>query len=132
MRGSQLQRTLLRVAERLENLALYEGAKWFQPENNVSGKQCPLCGAWGVEVRRRYYRCPKCGLEWTRDWAACYNAAKLFLKACRAERHLETLQSWLQNHPRAPTHGTRERPAGPGPSSRHGPTAARRVPRAAR
>jgi len=132
LNGSQLQRTLLRIARRLENLVLYEGARWFEPENNVSGRQCPRCGTWGVEVRRRYYRCPKCGLEWTRDWAACYNAAKLFLKACRAEKHLEALQSWLSQHPRAPTHGTRERPAGPGPSSRHGPTAARRVPRAAR
>jgi len=130
LRGSQLQRTLLRVARRLENLALYEGAKWFEPENNISGKRCPVCEKEGVELRKRYYRCPKCGLEWTRDWAACYNAAKLFLKACRAERHLEALQSWLSQHPRAPTHGTRERPAGP--SSRHGHTAARRVPRAAR
>ncbi|WP_460024923.1 zinc ribbon domain-containing protein [Infirmifilum sp. SLHALR2] len=130
LRGTKLQRTLLRVAERLENMAWYEGAKWFQPENNVSGKQCPLCGSRGVELRKRYYRCPKCGLEWTRDWAASYNAAKFFLKACRAEKHLQALSAWLSQHPRASTHGTRERPAGL--SSRHGHTAARRVPRAAR
>ncbi|UNQ73067.1 transposase [Infirmifilum sp. NZ] len=109
LRGSQLQRTLLRAARRLENLALYEGARWFELRNNVSGKQCPMCGAWGVEVRKRYYRCPKCNLEWTRDWAAAFNAAKLFLKVCDAKKQLEALQSWLSQHPRAPTHGTRER-----------------------
>ncbi|WP_460025513.1 zinc ribbon domain-containing protein [Infirmifilum sp. SLHALR2] len=110
LRGTKLQRTLLRAAERLENLALYEGARWFQPENNVSGKRCPLCGSWGVEVMRRCYRCPKCGLTWGRDWAAAFNAAKLFLKACRAEKHLEALDKWLSQHPRAPTHGLRDRP----------------------
>jgi len=104
LRGSELQRTLLRAAKRLENLAFYEGARWFQPESNVSGKRCPLCGAWGVEVRKRYYRCPKCGLEWTRDWAACANAAKLFLKACDAEKQLEALSRWLRTS-RALVHG---------------------------
>ncbi|UNQ73820.1 transposase [Infirmifilum sp. NZ] len=61
LRGTKLQRTLLRTAKRLENLAAYEGARWFQPDNNISGKQCPICGKEGVEVQRRYYRCPKCG-----------------------------------------------------------------------
>ncbi|PLJ77713.1 zinc ribbon domain-containing protein [Infirmifilum sp. SLHALR2] len=105
LKGSGLQRTLLRVAERVKNLALYEGARWFQPENNVSGKRCPLCGAWGVELGKRYYRCPKCGLVYGRDWAACANAAKLFLKACDAEKHLGALDKWLSQHPRALVHG---------------------------
>jgi len=104
LRGSQLQRTLLRVAERLENLALYEGARWFQPENNISGKQCPLCGKEGVELGKRYYRCTSCGLVYGRDWAACANAAKLFLKACDAEKQLEALSSWLRTS-RALVHG---------------------------
>jgi len=47
LRGAKLQRTLLKVAERHENLALYDGARRFQPSDNVSGKQCPVCGAWG-------------------------------------------------------------------------------------
>jgi len=106
LKGSQLQRTLLRVAERLENLALYEGAKWFEPENNVSGRRCPLCGKEGVEVQKRYYRCTDCGLVWGRDWAAAFNATKIFLRACRAEEQLEALQSWLQSHPRALIHGS--------------------------
>ncbi|PLJ78503.1 zinc ribbon domain-containing protein [Infirmifilum sp. SLHALR2] len=110
LKGSQLQRTLLRVVRRLENLALYEGARWFQPENNISGKRCPLCGSWGVEVMRRCYRCPKCGLTWGRDWAAAFNSVKLFLKACNAERQLEALSKWLSQHPKAPTHGLRDRP----------------------
>jgi len=101
LKGSQLQRTLLRVAERLENLALYEGAKWFDPENNVSGKQCPLCGAWGVELGKRYYRCPECNVTYGRDWAACANAAMLFLEACDAKKQLEALSLWLYQHPRA-------------------------------
>jgi len=101
LRGTKLQRTLLRVAERLENMAWYEGAKWFQPENNVSGKQCPLCGREGVEIQRRYYKCTRCGLIYGRDWAAAFNTAKLFLKACKAERQLEVLSRWLSQHPRA-------------------------------
>jgi len=105
LKGSGLQRTLLRIVERLENLALYEGAKLFKPENNVSGKQCPFCGARGVELGKRYYKCPKCGLVYGRDWAAAFNAIKLFLKACDAERQLEALQSWLSRHPRALVHG---------------------------
>jgi len=105
LRGTKLQRTLLRVAERLENLALYEGGKWFEPENNVSGKQCPRCGAWGMELGKRYYKCTGCGLVYGRDWATAFNAAKLFLKACKAERRLEALQNWLQSHPRALIHG---------------------------
>ncbi|PLJ77033.1 transposase family protein [Infirmifilum sp. SLHALR2] len=106
LRGSQLQRTLLRVARRLENLALYEGAKWFEPDNNVSGKWCPLCGKEGVEVQKRYYRCTGCGLVYGRDWATTFNAAKLFLKACDTKKQLEALQSWLQSHPRALIHGS--------------------------
>jgi len=126
LRGSQLQRTLLRVAERLENMAWYEGARWFQPENNVSGRRCPLCGKEGVEVQRRYYKCPKCGLVYGRDWAATFNATKLYLRACKAEKQLEALSQWLQSHPRALIHGSlsfpkrRSRGRGPGPSSRHG------------
>jgi len=100
LRGSQLQRTLLRISKRLENMAWYEEARWFQLENNVSGRRCPLCGKEGVEIQRRYYKCPKCGLVYGRDWAAVFNTAKLFLKACKAEKHVEALQSWLQSHPR--------------------------------
>ncbi|WP_460025317.1 zinc ribbon domain-containing protein [Infirmifilum sp. SLHALR2] len=110
LRGTKLQRTLLRVTKRLENIAWYEGAKWFEPENNVSGKRCPLCGKEGVEVQRRYYKCTRCGLVWGRDWAAAFNAAKLFLKACRAERQFEALNQWLQSHPRALIHGSRSFP----------------------
>ncbi|PLJ78355.1 MAG: hypothetical protein B7L53_02650 [Thermofilum sp. NZ13] len=127
LKGSGLQRTLLKVAKRLENLALYEGARWFEPENNVSGRQCPRCGTWGVEVRRRYYRCSKCGLVYGRDWTAAFNAAKLFLRACRAEKHIEALHSWLQSHKTALT------PAGPGPSSPGSPSrGGPGVPRAVR
>jgi len=102
LRGSELQRTLLRVAERLENLVAYEGAKWFQPESSISGKRCPLCGKEGVEVQRRYYKCTRCDLVWGRDWAAAFNAAKLLLgKILKAEKHLQELQSWLRSHQRA-------------------------------
>jgi len=104
LKGSQLQRTLLRAAKRLENLATYEGARWFDPENNVSGKRCPVCGAWGVELGKRYYRCTKCDVTYGGDWAACANAAKLFLKACDAKKQLEALRSWLRTS-RALVHG---------------------------
>jgi len=105
LRGTKLQRTLLRAARRLENLALYEGARWFEPDNNISGKRCPLCGAWGVELGKRYYRCPNCNVTYGRDWAACANAAKLFLRVCNAEKHLGALDKWLSQHPRALIHG---------------------------
>jgi len=104
LRGTKLQRTLLRVAKRIENLALYEGARYFEPESNVSGKQCPLCGSWGVELGKRYYRCPKCNVTYGRDWAACANAVRRFLEACKAERHLEVLNQWLRTS-RALVHG---------------------------
>jgi len=111
LKGSQLQRTLLRVAERLENMAWYEGARWFQPANNVSGRQCPLCGSKGEEVQRRYYKCTGCGLVYGRDWAAAFNATKLLLgKILKAERQLEALSQWLQSHPRALVHGSRSFP----------------------
>jgi len=104
LKGSQLQRTLLRVAERLKNLAMYEGAKWFEPEINVSGKRCPVCGSWGVELGKRYYRCTKCNLVYGRDWAACANSARLFLEACDAKKQLEALNQWLRSS-RALVHG---------------------------
>ncbi|UNQ73452.1 transposase [Infirmifilum sp. NZ] len=110
LRGSQLQRTLLRVAERLENLAFYEGARWFKLDNNISGKRCPLCGREGVEVQRRYYKCKRCGLVYGRDWTAAFNATKLFLKVCKATKQLEALSQWLQSHPRALVHGSRSFP----------------------
>ncbi|UNQ73963.1 transposase [Infirmifilum sp. NZ] len=127
LRGTKLQRTLLRAARRLENMAWYEGARWFKPDNNISGKRCPICGKEGVEVQRRYYKCPKCNLVYGRDWTAAFNAAKLFLRVCRAERHLEALSQWLQSHKTALT------PAGPGPSSPGSPSrGGPGVPRAAR
>jgi len=127
LRGSQLQRRLLRAARGLENLAAYEGARWFALENNVSGRHCPVCGAWGVEVQRRYYKCPKCNVTYGRDWAACANTTRRFLKACDAKKQLEALQSWLQSHKTALT------PAGPGLSSPGSPSrGGPGVPRAAR
>jgi hypothetical protein len=50
LRGSELQRTLLR------NLARYEGARFKL--YRVSGKRCPNRHSWCVEVGRRKYRCP--------------------------------------------------------------------------
>ncbi|PLJ77445.1 MAG: hypothetical protein B7L53_05910, partial [Thermofilum sp. NZ13] len=103
------------------------GARWFKPDNNVSGKRCPICGREGVEVQRRYYRCPKCNVTYGRDWTAAFNAAKLLLRACKAERQLEALSQWLQSHKTALT------PAGPGPSSPGSPSrGGPRAPRAAR
>jgi len=47
LRGTELQRTLLKPRRLLRNLALYECARFklFR----VSGKQCPNCGSWGIE-----------------------------------------------------------------------------------
>jgi len=94
------RRVLLRLAERLENLALYEGAEWLEL-NGVSGRACPLCGSWGDEVQPRYYRCVKCNLVWGRDWGACFNATRAYLERYRAQGHAEALHEWLRSHPRA-------------------------------
>jgi len=59
LRGTPLQGTLLRVRERLENLARYEGAHFA--ELRASGRYCPFCGAEGVENGHRVFKCPSCG-----------------------------------------------------------------------
>ncbi|MCC6002791.1 MAG: transposase [Thermofilum sp.] len=68
LRGTPLQRTLLRVSRRIRNLARYEGAEFRLLRS--SGKQCPICGSWGVEVAPRTCRCPSCGITWNRDRGA--------------------------------------------------------------
>jgi len=102
LRGSELQRTLLKPRRLLRNLALYEGARLRL--YRVSGKQCPNCGSWGVEVGHRRYRCPRCGIEWDRDKAATFWLAKRFLdEHFREESGDETyvdITGWLRKHPR--------------------------------
>jgi ribosomal protein S27AE len=102
LKGSELQRTLLKPRRYLRNLALYEGARLRL--YRVSGKQCPNCGGWGVEVAHRRYRCPRCGIEWDRDKCAVFWLAKRFLdKYFKEESDDETyvdLNGWLRKHPR--------------------------------
>jgi ribosomal protein S27AE len=102
LRGTELQRTLLKPRRLLRNLALYEGASFKL--YRVSGKQCPNCGAWGVEVAHRRYRCPRCGIEWDRDKCATFWLAKRFLdeyfkEECGDETYV-ALDGWLRKHPR--------------------------------
>jgi hypothetical protein len=68
LRGTPLQRTLLRVRRHIRNLARYEGAEFRLLRS--SGKQCPICGSWGVEIAPRTHRCPSCGITWNRDRGA--------------------------------------------------------------
>jgi len=102
LKGSELQRTLLKPRKLLRNLALYEGARFKLCR--VSGKQCPNCGGWGVEVAHRRYRCPHCNIEWDRDKAATFWLAKRFLdEHFREESSDETyvdVYGWLRKHPR--------------------------------
>jgi ribosomal protein S27AE len=102
LKGSKLQRTLLKPRKLLRNLALYEGARFKL--YRVSGKQCPNCGAWGVEVAHRRYRCPHCNIEWDRDKCAVFWLAKRFLdEHFREESSDETyvdVYGWLRKHPR--------------------------------
>jgi ribosomal protein S27AE len=102
LRGTELQRTLLKPRRLLRNLALYEGARFKL--YRVSGKQCPVCGGWGVEVAHRRYRCPRCGIEWDRDKAATFWLAKRFLdehfrEECSDETYVD-ISGWLRKHPR--------------------------------
>jgi len=102
LKGSELQRTLLKPRRLLRNLARYEGAlfKLYR----ASGKMCPKCGAWGVEIAHRRYRCPHCNIEWDRDKAATFWLAKRFLgEYFKEESGDETyvdITGWLEKHPR--------------------------------
>jgi len=102
LKGSELQRTLLKPRRLLRNLALYEGAKLKL--YRVSGKRCPNCGSWGVEVAHRRYKCPRCGIEWDRDKCATFWLAKRFLdEPFKEESSDETyvdITGWLEKHPR--------------------------------
>jgi hypothetical protein len=102
LRGTELQKTLLKPRKLLRNLALYEGARFKL--YRVSGKQCPVCGGWGVEVAHRRYRCSRCDIEWDRDKAATFWLAKRFLdEHFREESSDETyvnVTGWLEKHPR--------------------------------
>jgi hypothetical protein len=102
LKGSELQRTLLKPRKLLRNLALYEGARFKL--YRVSGKQCPNCGGWGVEVAHRRYRCPHCNIEWDRDKCAVFWLLKRFLdehfrEECSDETYVD-ITGWLKQHPR--------------------------------
>jgi hypothetical protein len=102
LRGTELQRTLLKPRRLLRNLARYEGARFKLCR--VSGKRCPMCGSWGVEVAHRRHRCPYCNIEWDRDKCATFWLAKRFLdEHFREESSDETyvdIAGWLREHPR--------------------------------
>jgi hypothetical protein len=102
LRGTELQRTLLKPRRLLRNLALYEGARFKL--YRVSGKRCPNCGGWGVEIGHRRYRCPYCNIEWDRDKAATFWLLKRFLdehfkEECSDETCVD-IAGWLKQHPR--------------------------------
>ena len=102
--SESLQGTLLRIRERLENLARYEGAHFA--ELRASGKLCPLCGAEGVENGHRVFKCPSCGIVWDRDRAAIANLVLRYLRGLYKEecqdadtiRLADALLAWLKRH----------------------------------
>jgi hypothetical protein len=104
LQGTPLQGTLLRVRERLRNLARYEGAHFA--ELRASGRYCPFCGAEGVENGHRVFKCPSCGATWDRDRAAVANLVLRYLKALYREecqdadplRLVDAMRAWLKRH----------------------------------
>jgi len=90
---------LRRVSERLRNLCLYEGAEYVPLR--ASGRYCPRCNAMGVEVARRIFKCPKCGLQWHRDRMATFTLALNYAKLTENEALRKALLKWLEEHPRA-------------------------------
>jgi len=105
LQGTPLQGTLLRVRERLENLARYEGAHFA--EIRASGKLCPFYGVEGRENGHRVFRCPRCGTVWDRDRAAVANLVLRYLRTLYKEecqdadplRLADAVQAWLKRHP---------------------------------
>jgi len=104
LQGTPLQGTLLRIRERLENLAAYEGIHFA--ELRASGRYCPFCGTEGVENGHRMFKCPSCGATWDRDRAAVVNLVLRYLKALYREecqdadtlRLVDAMQAWLKRH----------------------------------
>jgi hypothetical protein len=96
---AETARLMRRVTKRLRNLCLYEGAEYLPLR--ASGKLCPRCGAMGVEVAHRVYRCPRCGLEWNRDRCATFALALNYAKLTENEALYRALLEWLNEHPRA-------------------------------
>jgi hypothetical protein len=104
LRGTPLQGTLLRIRERLRNLARYEGAHFA--ELRASGKLCPFCGAEGVENGHRVFKCPSCEIVWDRDRAAIANLVLRYLRGLYKEecqdadplRLVDAVQAWLKRH----------------------------------
>jgi hypothetical protein len=104
LQGTPLQGTLLRVRERLRNLARYEGAHFA--EIRASGKLCPFCGAEGRENGHRVFRCPRCGTVWDRDRAAVVDLVLRYLGTLYKEecqdadplRLVDAVQAWLKRH----------------------------------
>ncbi|MEM2475393.1 MAG: hypothetical protein QW407_05655 [Thermofilaceae archaeon] len=98
LKGTRYQNTLLRVRKRLKVLCYYEGA--FYKEVHVSGRQCPLCGGWGLPIPRergkkaRRFECQECNLVWDRDFCACFKAVLAALPWLH-----EAMVEWLRNHP---------------------------------
>ena len=90
---------LRRVRRKLMNLCAYEGAEYVPLR--ASGRYCPRCGAMGVEVAHRVFRCPKCGLEWNRDRCATFALALNYAKITENEALRKALLEWLNEHPRA-------------------------------
>ena len=102
--SESLRGTLLRIRERLENLARYEGAHFA--ELRASGRYCPFCGAEGAENGHRVFKCPRCGTVWDRDRAAIANLVLRYLKTLYREecqdadalRLVDATQAWLKRH----------------------------------
>jgi hypothetical protein len=96
---AETARLMRRVTKRLRNLCLYEGAEYVPLR--ASGRYCPRCNAMGVEVARRIFKCPKCGLEWHRDRMATFALALNYAKLAENEALRKALLKWLEEHPRA-------------------------------
>ncbi len=93
-------RKLQTYIEYKANLEGIEVKYLTRKETKNTSKECHRCG-YATRVKRRIFKCPKCGMEYDRDLNACVNIA----------RRVTSSTGWRSREPRKPADVTDMRKA---------------------